>query len=406
MQPPCRKGCLAFRRVLMASTLFWMWSTPKRTLRCAISYTCAYIINSPQETRRRDPNPKGMPCTDYVRTILYHRYMLKLHTYTRCSYMYHNMISFTAVSCIPELPQRYPFPLQGCMAGRLRFFLKNWQLLQMGARSGIRLPHSLYAHTHPILLPPATHNGGGIFIHSDRNLFSSATGGHCGATEDPSRGLLLHCIHSPQEGRRPTTYHKPEEPQQVHSPPTFQDGGYPYSKGRYLLWGLHDQARLEGCLLYDSGHTLAAEIPLPSMEREKVPVYMPPFRPLHSTSDIHQGYTSSSLLPQEQRSLDGNILGRYAVPTPTEGEASRDQEPSIREPRISGELQEIRAVPSPQHQLPRFFSRPPIESPQGQSSIDCAGSSEIRIKHQWDPLAHMIGIFSSTIPAVLPAPLH
>ena len=101
MQPPCRKGCLAFRRVLMAPTLFWMWSTPKRTLRCAISYTCAYIINSPQETRRRDPNPKGMPCTDYVRTILYHRYMLKLHTYTRCSYMYHNMISFTSVSCIP-----------------------------------------------------------------------------------------------------------------------------------------------------------------------------------------------------------------------------------------------------------------------------------------------------------------
>ena len=169
---------------------------------------------------------------------------------------------YNATTRLPHLraPSEVPFSPPGLHGRKTQVLpekLATPHKGQMGARSGIRLPHSLYAHTHPILLPPATHNGGGIFIHSDRNLFSSATGGHCGATEDPSRGLLLHCIHSPQEGRRPTTYHKPEEPQQVHSPPTFQDGGYPYSKGRYLLWGLHDQARLEGCLLYDSGHTLA-----------------------------------------------------------------------------------------------------------------------------------------------------
>ena len=64
----------------------------------------------------------------------------------------------------------------------------------------------------------------------------------------PTTGLLFKSLPYPQERLRTTLGNQPESVEQVCAKRTFQDGGYPHSKGPPETRRLASQSRLEGCL--------------------------------------------------------------------------------------------------------------------------------------------------------------
>ena len=159
-----------------------------------------------------------------------------------------------------------PFPLisppEGAMAGRLRFFLKNWQSLTtdwwvLEAVSGFHLPHT------PTILPPNhTDDSGGNTLHQGGDPIPPTDWHHHGAAASPSRILFLHSLHSPQEGWRSAAHNKPRGAEQVRPPPSLQDGGNPDSERYHLRGGLHVQVGSEGRLFYDPNCPSPPEVSL------------------------------------------------------------------------------------------------------------------------------------------------
>ena len=282
----------------------------------------------------------------------------------------------------------------------------------MCAGGCVWLPPALFPHTPTILPLNHTDDSGGNTLHQGGDPIPPTDRGHHGATTSPSRILFLHSLHSSQEGWRSAAHNKPKGAEQVRPPPSLQNGGNPDSERHQLRGGLHVQIGCEGCLLYDPNCFSPPEVSLFSMGEESFPLHLPPIRSVQRSSHIHEGNKTSGLLPQRQRSEDGNLDMLCLHQENERLVGIRNMVVDLLE--NLGFLVNYRKSELHPVQYMQFLGfkidslSMEISVPREKVLSTVREAQNFLQKNQVSArqLAHMIGIFSSTIPAVLPAPLH
>ena len=313
-----------------------------------------------------------------------------------------------------EVPFPPIVPPAGAMAGRLRF-LAVLNKGPLGTGSSLRTTYPVHPGATTVFPSLIKDNTGRGTVHSRGNHLPPPVRGHCRTHRSPQRRLFLHNFQSSQEERRPSTYNKSERAQQVHPPSSLQDGGNSNVEGPHLSGGLYVQTRPQGYLFYGPHHSFSPEVSLLSVGEQNIPLQMPSIWALQRSSNIYKGNKTDCLFPQTERGKDGDITRRYVVSTSSEGEACGNHKPGPRpagEPGLPSELQEVRTGASSTNQLFLGFKidslSMEIKLPREKVLATTQEARELITRYEVSvqQLAHMIGIFSSTIPAVLPAPLH
>ena len=148
------------------------------------------------------------------------------------------------------------------------------------------------------------------------------------------------------------------------------------------------------------------------MDAQDLPVHLSSFWSLQFSPNIYISNETSYYLPQISRNTDGCLFGRYA-------NSSSDQRGTpqmeingpgfIRKPGFPHQLQEVRIGT---HLIFLGFlintMNMQIRLPKDKISQAVQEAQKL-LEAQQDAakqLAHLIGVFSSTLPAILPAPLH
>ena len=125
-----------------------------------------------------------------------------------------------------------------------------------------------------------------------------------GSDTPPTTRLLFKSLPCPQERWRTTPGNQPESVEQVCAKRTFQDGGYPHSKGPPETRRLASQSRPEGCLFFSPDRPSTqkvSEVYLQREKREDLPVQLSTFWPVLSSVGVHQNPETSSSCSQGER---------------------------------------------------------------------------------------------------------
>ena len=104
--------------------------------------------------------------------------------------------------------------------------------------------------------------------------------------------------------------------QQVCGIDTFQDGKSPDCQESPTARGLHDEARLERCLLHNPSPPQTPTLPPVHFSRQVVQVPLPSIRALVSPTSAHKNVEASGSSPSFSRGSCGVLFGRHSTPTP------------------------------------------------------------------------------------------
>ena len=160
----------------------------------------------------------------------------------------------------------------------------------MGTRHSDRVQNRIPEPTHSNEQP----QGGRVFFrravsHKRGDQQDAVQRGDNRATPRGSKlRVLLEPVPSPKEGRGYEASDKPEEPQQVCGPTTFQDGKDSHPEGFAEKRGLDDEDRSEGRLLHDS-NPLNEQVGTSFLDRAApLRVLLPAIRPVMRSLSLYQ----------------------------------------------------------------------------------------------------------------------
>ena len=196
-------------------------------------------------------------------------------------------------------------------------------------------------------------------------------------------------------------YHESERVEQVlPAGSAFQDGINILGQGCPPQRGLDGQVGPPGCLPYSAHISPSQEIPKVSMESTGIPVLVPSFWVGHGSQSLYKTYEASSDLPQiagDQTSpVSGQHIASGRVPRSSQGTLENGSKPA----RGTRFLNRKKCVWTPTQRI-EFLGFEKLEKIRKEcKSVRAQGHLTVR------RLAHLIGLLTSTIPAVLPAPLH
>ena len=246
--------------------------------------------------------------------------------------------------------------------------------------------------------------GGGAITLGKRGHFPSA---------EAQGGAVfpLNYIYFPQERWWASPYYQSEGPESLYTSSSLQDGGYTGPEGHSSPQRLHDKVGSKGCLPIDSNLSTPSEVSELHLEPSGLPVHMSPIRAIQCPPDLHKGHETCGGSPQVLGNQTGSVPGRHAVFSSVQVRADPVEEHypgSLREPGLPDKLPQISSGAIPDHEILRILSEHNYYAtlpPQGEGGPDSqrgsrSGSATAR------QLAHLIGLFTATLPAVLPAPLH
>ena len=210
-------------------------------------------------------------------------------------------------------------------------------------------------------------------------------------------------------------YHQSEKVEQVPASSAFQNGINVLSQGCPPQRGLDDQVGPPGCLSYSAYIPLSQEIPKVSMESTGIPVPVPSFWAGHSSPSLHKTHETGSDLPQTAgdqtivQYLDDTLL---VAESPEALKAHMRKAANLLED-LGFLLNKKKCVWTPTQRkeflgfevdsntMHLYLPPKKVEKIRKEcKSVRAQGHLTVR------RLAHLIGLLTSTIPAVLPAPLH
>ena len=172
--------------------------------------------------------------------------------------------------------------------------------------------------------------------------------------------------------------------QQVCGIDTFQDGKSPDFQESPTARGLHDEARLERCLLHNPSPPQTPTLPPVHFSRQVARVPLPSIRALVSPTSVHKNVETSGSSPSFSRSSCGVLFGRHSTPAPEQRrtmEVISSGAGLTPEPGLHGETGEVFSLSNTATHIPRWPSQLGDDDPivtSGETMCnynDCQGSS-------------------------------
>ena len=134
----------------------------------------------------------------------------------------------------------------------------------------------------------------------------------------------------------------------------FQDGGPRYSPRSDSDWGLHDQARSEGCISSNSNPPGSPTPPPISMGGKDIPVHVPSPWVDISSKGLYQGTQASTWNTPTDRDSVSGLPGQHSYPSPEQGGtrmlSSSDPQP-VRSLGFSNQHQKIHTDTSTSYRI-------------------------------------------------------
>ena len=246
-----------------------------------------------------------------------------------------------------------------------------------------------------------------------RNCRSGEERSNSSPVTQPHRpGVLQQCIYCPQEGWGVETSNQPKETKCLHSHPSLQDGEYQPPE-RSPPRRLPSKSRSQGRLFNSTYESSVLEVSALHLERNSVRIQNSPIRSSNGTNNIYKITSPCSSITALSGNTSPHITGRYTASCPdlrygNPSNVHRDQFTGVSglhsesekvhfitftEPRVSGISNRHN------HNVTVTATRQGAEDQEGMPSLPS------HVKDHPRQLAHLIGLMTSTSPAVLPAPL-
>ena len=310
---------------------------------------------------------------------------------------------------IPFPPITIPSPVLG---GRLSLFVENWKKLTQDSwvLSTVQ-GYKITFHTEPYQRRIPT-----TVVNKDEDAFISEEVQSLlekGAVVQHHEIFFKH-FYSHQERGRTSPHNQPQISKQVCSTCSLQDGGNSIPEGYYSSTGFHDQTGSERHLFFHPSTSHSSDVSELQMERENIPIHLLTIWSLKCTSHIHKSNETSHWVPEVSRHSDGSLPGRHANPWSDQGGSF---EMAVSCPELlenlgflinydKSELEPMQSLVFLGFLINTVTME--IKLPKEKVSQAVQEAQDLLQHHQASArqLAHLIGVFSSTLPAILPAPLH
>ena len=245
-----------------------------------------------------------------------------------------------------------------------------------------------------------------------RNCRSGEERSNSSPVTQPHRpGVLQQCICCPQERWGVETSNQPKETKCFHLHPSLQDGEYQSSQRSPPPRRL---PRSQGCLFNSTYESSVLKVSLLCLERNSVRIQNSPIRSSNSTDNIYKITSPCSSIIVLSGNTSPHIPGRYTASCPDlrYGNPSLSIVTNLLE-SLGFTLNEKKCILSPSQNLEFLgfqidtiimsLSLPPDKVQKIRKECHhCLHMSRTTPRQ----LAHLIGLMTSTSPAVLPAPLH
>ena len=226
----------------------------------------------------------------------------------------------------PLLQFEMPLPPSQQLAGRTALHLQNWAkitdsqwVLDAVAGYKLELEEIPYQSHHPVTRAQKEPKR----AYSPRGANPS---GQESYRPDPSssreRRVLLNTVLSAKERGPTQASDQPSSAEQVCESRAFQNGGDAHRAGPSAGGRLDDTTRFEGCILRNSYTQAPPEVSLIQMEEPELSIPVSPIRPVHSSTDVHQGVTSSDRIAETNGHQVHDLPRRHPHHEPGQGTGS------------------------------------------------------------------------------------
>ena len=248
-----------------------------------------------------------------------------------------------------------------------------------------------------------------------RNCRSGEERSNSSPVTQPHRpGVLQQCIYCPQEGRGVETRNQPKETKCLHSHPSLQDGEYQPPERSPPPRRLPSKSRSQGCLFNSTYESSVLEVSTLHLERNSVRIQNSSIRSSNGTNNIYKITLPCSSITALSGNTSPHIPGRYTASCPDLRYGNPSNVHCDQFIGVSGlhsESEKVHLSPSQNLEFLGFqidtitmsLSLPPDKVQKIRKECrHCLHMSRTTPRQ----LAHLIGLMTSTSPAVLPAPLH
>ncbi|CAB3999869.1 Hypothetical predicted protein, partial [Paramuricea clavata] len=198
--------------------------------------------------------------------------------------------------------------------------------------------------------------------------------------------------------------YKPEGPKQFCTSQAFQNGINTHVKISFKKRRLFRENRLKGCIPDSTCLERPPEVPLISLEGLTYGVCMPSIRPCERSKSVHKAYETSPVSFATERHSTHSLRrrlsynGRISTTCPT---ACGNSTKSIRGTGVCSKLSKVTVNTIPTDRMTSSLPKDKIN----KVLQNCQQLLDNPVTPVWE-LSKFLGLLSSSIQAVFPAPLH
>ena len=306
-------------------------------------------------------------------------------------------------------------PLQ--LAGMLQHFLSNWQLLTrdqfiLEMVVGIQIPFTIFPHQSRV---PPTHTSQPVRkdCHRSGDFGDAPERGNSGGLSY-EWGISQFSFPSQEERWGKQTCNQLERVEFLCNIPALQNGGSVFTETFYSDWRLDDKNRFERCLLYCASKQTTSTPFAFHLQGPEIPIFLSPLwvraRPLPFYKAL-----KACCCPIKETGSETSYLSRrhYCFQSDSGGYLEGQGLNTLATPafRLCDQLEEVSFTSCPVHGIPRFchqLHRDEAFLPPGKMTQLVQDCKDLILEKSASmrTLSHIIGKLTSTMQAVLPAPLH
>ena len=307
-------------------------------------------------------------------------------------------------------------PLQ--LAGWLQHFLSNWKLLTqdqfiLEMVVGIQIPFTTFPHQNQV--PPLTFHNQSEKVAIDREISEMLQKGAIQVVSPMNEEFLssVFLVKKKDGGNRPVINLK-FRVEFLCNLPTFQNGGSVFTETFSSDWGLDDKNRFERCLLYCASKQSTSTPFAFHAWRPEIPIFLPPLRVRTCPSPFYEALEACCCSIKETRSETDHLSRRhYCFQSDSGGHCEGQGLNPLAAPasRLCDQLKKSVLHPAQSMEYLGFvisslemnlFLPPGKMSQLVQDCKDLILEKSASVR----TLSQIIGKLTSTMQAVLPAPLH